>query len=163
MKISSLAHGSSDPSVVIRETVLLAPWFQMRLEAFLADARLKDLGLHVFETTRSPARQDWLYDQGRSRPGKRVTRSRAWESWHQYGVAVDLAFFHDRRWSWEGPWDLVIDVVNDYGFETLSFEKAHIQISAGFSTAEAKTITKSQGIIALWDLMERRLSLYSES
>lgn len=65
--------------------------------------RAKKAGWSValFETYRSPARQNILFSQGRESPGQIVTYTRGWHSWHQYGVAADIALLREDRWSWD--------------------------------------------------------------
>ena len=144
----------------VTDLALVAPWFQVRLEKALSDSRLSGLGLNVFESFRTPERQDFLYAQGRTTPGRKVTSARAWRSYHQYGVAADVVFYKDRKWSWEGPWDLVHEVFESYGFETLDFEKPHVQITASITIDDMQRIYKTSGIITLWEIMERRLKAY---
>lgn len=52
--------------------------------------------------------QNDLYSIGRTKPGKKVTNAKAWESIHNYGLAFDIV--------------LVIDINNDGTFETASFK-----------------------------------------
>ncbi|WP_296944914.1 M15 family metallopeptidase [uncultured Massilia sp.] len=55
----------------------------------------------LLEGYRSPARQDLL-----ARMGSQVTNARAFQSWHQYGLAADCAFWRDGRLviSEKDPW-----------------------------------------------------------
>lgn len=138
-------------------TDLLAPWFEQKLHVLLDHLSSQGYPLAPFETYRSPARQDWLYAQGRSRSGKKVTYAKAWESWHQFSLAVDLVFYVDGKWSWEGPWEKAHKIIEDHGFETLDFEKPHIQITRGLTPQEAYKISKEQGILGVWDIVMRRL------
>ncbi|MGZ3184084.1 MAG: M15 family metallopeptidase [Telluria sp.] len=57
----------------------------------------------LLEGYRSPARQDQLAAQGSS-----VTNARAWQSYHQYGLAADCAFWRDGKLviSEKDPWAL---------------------------------------------------------
>ena len=50
--------------------------------------------LKIFEGYRTPERQHYLFSQGRTRPGRRVTNADAWSSYHQYGVACDFVLFY---------------------------------------------------------------------
>ena len=140
-----------------RDTTLLAPFFQNRLLLALNEAH--DLGypIAIFEAYRSPDRQQYLWEQGRTRPGKKVTFARAGESAHQLCVASDLAFWDGRKWSWDGPWEKVHSVFENFGFETLDFEKAHVQILGGLTMREANKIAKDQSMLALWNVIEMRL------
>ena len=58
------------------------------------------LPIRLFEGWRSPRRQRYLYEQGRTRPGSTVTYARGWESYHQYGLACDFVGFVDGNWTW---------------------------------------------------------------
>jgi len=60
-----------------------------------------DLPFRMFEGFRSPQRQDYLYQQGRSRPGNIITNARPWTSFHQYGLAADFVLFINNKWSWD--------------------------------------------------------------
>ena len=55
----------------------------------------------LLEGYRSPARQDMLAQMGGA-----VTNARAFQSWHQYGLAADCAFWRDGKLviSEKDPW-----------------------------------------------------------
>lgn len=115
---------------------LLRPDFGEKLGALLAACHDEGLPLKVFESIRSPVRQTALYAIGRDRfavdYGRTVTRARAYESAHQYGLAADLVFWVDGKWTWDAPtpgmWDSFDDLAALNGLETLSFEKPHVQL-----------------------------------
>jgi len=74
----------------------------------------KILGAPIFlvEGRRSDARQDWLYEQGRTRPGLIVTHAKAGQSNHQpdstgLGRAFDFAFKAHEPWNEKHPWEKV--------------------------------------------------------
>lgn len=58
----------------------------------------------AFEGYRTPDRQDQLYGQGRTKPGQKVTKARAWESAHQFGLAVDFVPYDDKNPSGKEAW-----------------------------------------------------------
>lgn len=145
------------PETIIRSTSLLAPWFENRLIACVSECNSQGYPIAVYESYRSPVRQDYLYSLGRSRIGKIVTRAQAWQSWHQYGLACDLAFYHERKWSWEGAWDKVLPIFHAKGFKSLDFEKSHVEITGGMMTGDARAIVTRDGIEALWDTVLLRL------
>ena len=68
-----------------------------QFEAFLAAAQpiLAKHGVQaeVISGLRSWAQQAALYAQGRTKPGRIVTKARPGSSWHNYGLAIDLALF----------------------------------------------------------------------
>lgn len=145
------------PETIIRSTSVLAPWFETLLLDALSDANSQGYPIAVFESYRSPIRQNYLYSLGRTIPGKIVTRAQAWQSWHQYGVAADLAFYENRKWSWDGPWEKVLPIFHARGFKSLDFEKSHVEITSGMMTGDARAIVTRHGIANLWDTIKLRL------
>lgn len=124
----------------IADVALLAPAFRTRLASML-DELSRDLPtLRVYETARAPSRQEALYRRGRDPKapdfGRTVTRARAYQSAHQYGLAADLVFRIGDEWSWEEPergaWDRMRLAAARAGLEPLSFERPHVQM-IGFS------------------------------
>jgi peptidoglycan L-alanyl-D-glutamate endopeptidase CwlK len=61
-------------------------------------------GLRTFEE------QDALYQQGRTKSGKKVTNAKAGQSVHNYGFAVDICLIIDGK---TASWDTVKDWDND--------------------------------------------------
>jgi peptidoglycan L-alanyl-D-glutamate endopeptidase CwlK len=81
---------------------LLHPDFSQRLLlAFRIMKEKHGYQMALLEGFRSPARQDLL-----ARMGSQVTNARAFQSWHQYGLAADCAFWRDGRLviSEKDPW-----------------------------------------------------------
>jgi peptidoglycan L-alanyl-D-glutamate endopeptidase CwlK len=81
---------------------LLHPDFSQRL--LLAFKIMKEkygYQMALLEGYRSPARQDLLV-----KLGNQITNARAFQSWHQYGLAADCAFWRDGRLvlSEKDPW-----------------------------------------------------------
>lgn len=81
---------------------LMHPDFSQRL--LLAFKIMKDkhgYEMALLEGYRSPARQDQLAQMGGA-----VTNARAFQSWHQYGLAADCAFWRDGKLviSEKDPW-----------------------------------------------------------
>ena len=60
---------------------------------------------------RSTGEQNDLYAQGRTTAGQVVTGVRGGGSWHNYGAAVDIAFWNDRHtgpsWEEKHPWSRI--------------------------------------------------------
>jgi peptidoglycan L-alanyl-D-glutamate endopeptidase CwlK len=81
---------------------MLHPEFSQRL--LLAFKIMRDkygYEMALLEGYRSPARQDML-----AQLGNQVTNARAFQSWHQYGLAADCAFLRDGKIviSEKDPW-----------------------------------------------------------
>ena len=143
----------ADPTTVNRDLWLLCPKFKERVEAALVRAQDDGYNVEVFEGWRSPQRQDHLYAQGRSKPGKTVTNSQAWGSWHQFGLAVDIAFKVNGKWSWEGAFDKVAPYfLEGMGLEWAGFkgEIGHYQMTKNLRIDQAKDIVKHSGLQRLW-------------
>lgn len=99
------------------------------------------LPFRPFEGFRTPGRQQALFNQ--NRPGKIITKARPWQSYHQYGLAVDFVLFVDRKWSWSTSgqyahaWDRLHQIGRRYGLAPLSWEKPHLQL-AGVELADLR-------------------------
>ncbi|WP_379679189.1 M15 family metallopeptidase [Massilia consociata] len=81
---------------------LLHPDFSQRLLlAFKIMKEKHGYDMALLEGYRSPARQEEL-----ARAGSHVTNARAFQSWHQYGLAADCAFLRDGKLviSEKDPW-----------------------------------------------------------
>lgn len=113
----------------------LHPEARERFGAVLAALDTADLPFRIFEAYRTPQRQAYLYAQGRTRPGKIVTKARAWESYHQYGIAADFVLRIDNTWSWRSDgrwrnaWKDLHTIGRKNGLEPLSWELPHLQIA----------------------------------
>jgi peptidoglycan L-alanyl-D-glutamate endopeptidase CwlK len=81
---------------------LLRPEFSQRLLLVFKIMKEKyGYEMALLEGYRSPARQDMLAGMG-----SQVTNARAFQSWHQYGLAADCAFWRDGKLviSERDPW-----------------------------------------------------------
>jgi peptidoglycan L-alanyl-D-glutamate endopeptidase CwlK len=142
-------------SDISRSTALLFPPFAARVAAGLAEAREAGLALHVFEAWRPAARQAVLYAAGRTTPGPKVTNARPGESWHQYGLAVDLAFGGPGRWTWEGDWPAARAIMVNAGLRSLApYEQAHVEWPTGFPVETARGVVEQHGLLSLWQRIE---------
>lgn len=138
-------------SSINRSLDLLYPRFAQKVTTALDACHKMGYPIQIFEGWRSPARQDWLYAQGRTSAGKIVTKARAWESWHQLSLASDLAFFKDGKWSWDGNWDAVLPCFEEQGLESLRpFETCHVQFTSGLDIKVAVALMRSQGLQRVW-------------
>lgn len=131
---------AAGPAARDADPARLHPAFRSRVLEVVRQLQAEGLPFRIFEAWRSPERQRYLYEQGRTRPGAKVTNAQAWESYHQYGLAADLVLYENGAWSWEtrGPrgawWTRMHAIARAAGLEPLSFEMPHVQL-AGTSTA----------------------------
>lgn len=137
--------------------------FRMRVEAGLAAAQAAGLDVYLFEGLRSAERQAALYAQGRTLRGPIVTRAPPWLSWHQYGVAADLAFGGEGRWNWSGDFAAVAVHMRAAGLEDLSFERPHWQLPlAGVLTLQqARELVATSGSVeSVWQAIDRKRTMH---
>ena len=74
----------------------LHPAIRQSVKAIRKKLHDENIPFEVFEAFRTPTRQQYLYAQGRTRPGAKVTWAGPWCSIHQYGLAVD--FVVKKKW-----------------------------------------------------------------
>lgn len=141
-----------DPNAISlnRDIALLAPFVKDKILEGVALCEKSGFCIGVFEGYRSPERQTELYRRGREIPGSIITRAQSWQSFHQYGLAADMVFRKEGRWTWEGPWDEMRNIFEGIGFETLNFERDHIQLCGSLSWQKAKELFDSGGFPAVW-------------
>lgn len=77
------------PRRKIQDLDRLSPETRVKAQEFLRATRAQGLDVLITETYRTQERQDWLYAQGRTRPGPKVTWTK--KSKHSQGLAFDIA------------------------------------------------------------------------
>lgn len=78
-------------------------------------------------TLRTFAEQDALYAQGRTKPGKKITQAKAGQSYHNYGLALDIVLITDGKAVWDtvkdfdgdrkADWMEIVAIFKKYGWE----------------------------------------------
>ena len=122
----------------------LHPTFRSKVIALQESLSAEMLPFRVFEGFRTPQRQQYLYDQGRTRPGRIVTRARPWTSNHQYGLAADFVLYENGSWSWNTSgenrqrWTRLHELAHAHGLEPLSWELPHLQLK-NLSTSQLQS------------------------
>jgi peptidoglycan L-alanyl-D-glutamate endopeptidase CwlK len=73
-----------------------------KFEPFLQEAELamekEGVMIEVISGLRSYSAQAALYAQGRTKPGRIVTKARPGSSWHNFGLAIDLGLFKQGKY-----------------------------------------------------------------
>lgn len=129
---------------------------------------------HVLRTFKE---QDDLFAQGRSKPGKIVTNARGGESYHNYGLAVDIVELLDldkngafEKASWDlkldadfdgiPDWDEVVAIFKRYGWEWggnwKKPDSPHFQKTFGKSVQELRKMPTSHGYPNIF-LVEKKI------
>ncbi|CAA0105624.1 Peptidoglycan L-alanyl-D-glutamate endopeptidase CwlK [Halioglobus japonicus] len=125
---------SVDPSKRDADLGKLHPVMRQKVEDLLDDLKAAEVPMMVFEAYRPPERQAFLYAKGRTASGGKVTNANAWESFHQYGLAVDMVINEAGYNPWDESeqgkrwWAKYHELAIKNGLEPLSWEKPHIQM-----------------------------------
>ena len=100
--------------------------------------------------TRTYAEQDALYAQGRTKPGPIVTKARGGESYHNFGIAVDVGLFlPDGRYLGESSFyreiGKVVEIYSqlEWGGNWKFVDEPHIQWNTGLTLAEMRERVKT--------------------
>jgi peptidoglycan L-alanyl-D-glutamate endopeptidase CwlK len=115
-------------------------------------------------TLRTFAEQDGLFAQGRTKPGAIVTKAKGGQSYHNYGLAIDIVLLVDKdkngtfeTASWDlktdfdgdgkSDWQEIVAIFKRYGYEwggDWKFVDApHFQKTLGKSIAELQSLHKA--------------------
>ncbi len=96
----------------------LHPAIQMKASVFINTVQ-KDLGikLRVIQGLRTIEDQNAIYAQGRTAPGKIVSNAKGGYSYHNYGLAIDVAEIKGGIVIWETNWRSISTIAKALGFE----------------------------------------------
>ncbi len=125
----------------------------IKLHQWLVNCSIQNIGVRIVQGIRSYKYQDELYAQGRTKPGKIVTKAKGGESWHNFGCAFDFGLLHEGRFvSWDmredlnhdgiSDWLECVDIAKELGFEWGGDweepDYPHFQMTFGLSRQEAR-------------------------
>lgn len=128
-----------------RDLNQLQPMVKQNVDLFLEHCKKQGYKIGISETFRTDERQDYLYEQGRTRPGAIVTKCKGKDkqSYHQWGLAID--FFQDVKGEeYEITFmEEVGRIAESFGFEwggrwTNFKDTPHLQMTFGLSIQELK-------------------------
>lgn len=91
----------------------LVPELKTKLAMFQRACVAAKIDVIITQGYRTPAEQDALYAQGRTKPGKIVTYLRGTgknPSKHCLGKAFDICFLANKKASYSGPWEKVGEI-----------------------------------------------------
>lgn len=125
----------------------LDPRIKFAAKSFLNAAAREGIFLRVTSGLRTFAEQNKLYAQGRTAPGGIVTNARGGDSWHNYGLALDVVEMKDKRTPlWSNPnWDRIGELGKRRGFEWGGdwrgfVDRPHFQKRFGKTISEMKRL-----------------------
>lgn len=96
----------------------LEPSFRIKVDSLLDSIKAAGIPVMIVETRRTIARQQELYNRGRTTPGAIVTKARPGDSAHNYGQAIDICPIKDGRPWWTAPdatWKKMADIGTSFG------------------------------------------------
>lgn len=145
------------------------PTFRAHVESTIADLRREGLNMRVVSGFRSFQEQNALYNQGRNgNPGQVVTNARGGQSWHNYGLAVDMTFLDQNgRITWQTGGDYAplwqrygqLGQANglEWGGSWQDFQDLpHLEFHPGLTAQQAGTLIPAynrNGLEGAWDQM----------
>lgn len=138
---------------------------KLRDEAFEIYEEILKAGVNirVIYTLRTFAEQDALYAQGRTKPGKIITKAKGGLSMHNYGLAIDFAILKDGK---QVLWDLKVDLDKDgksdwmevvtifkqygwtWGGDWKFFDAPHFEKSFGYSVRQLLNLYNAKKVDA---------------
>jgi peptidoglycan LD-endopeptidase CwlK len=118
--------------VSIDRIYLLHPLLRESAMVILKECYAAKVWVRYTFTLRTIAEQNAIYAQGRNgNPGKIVTKAKGGLSWHNYGMAIDIALLVDKNndgkseaVSWDQTLDMDGDKISDFN-EVARIFKAH--------------------------------------
>lgn len=131
----------------------LHPVLREKITSLIYKSREKGLSIRIISGYRSFAEQDLLYKRGS------VTKARGGQSYHNYGLAVDVALIDKNgkiSWNPHLPWDEVGKIGETIGlkwggrFRTL-VDKGHFALEPEIPLRELKKIYEAGGLKKVWD------------
>jgi hypothetical protein len=128
---------SAAPTTAVRDLDGVAPALQAKVQRVI-DRMRQEYGhdVTVVEATRSQERQDYLFAQGRTRPGPVVTWTR--DSAHTHGNAVDVVV--DGSWDNPAGFARLQRIAREEGLRTLGMrDPGHLELAT--ESVGARTVT----------------------
>ena len=125
----------------------LHPTVRAKVQQFIQKCDEAGIDLLVTSTYRDHESQAELYAQGRTKPGKIVTKAKPGQSWHNWKVAVDVVPLRNGKpvWGTAGAdgelWQKVGEIGESVGLEWAGRwktfkEYAHFQYTGGLTLAD---------------------------
>lgn len=118
-----------------------------RATEFLTQCKIQNIDVLITSTYRDYESQNALYAQGRTTPGKVVTRAKGGESYHNFRCAFDIVPIVNGKPSWDNAdpiWDKLGNIGSLVGLEWagnwVKFkEYPHFQYTGGLSLAQLRS------------------------
>ena len=127
----------------------LHPKIRTKVREFIKDAEKQGIVLRITSGFRTWEEQNKLFAQGRTAGGKRVTNARGGQSWHNYGLAIDVVQMVAGVPQWRADWVKIGEIGEKHGFEWGGrwkfVDKPHFQMRFGLTIAQAQAKHRDKG------------------
>lgn len=114
-----------------------------------------NISIRIVQGLRTFAEQQALYEQGRTKPGNKVTNSKAGQSYHCYGLALDFSLLIDGKISWDTRSDADKDGEADWMEVVDAFEGLQYVWGGRFSTIKDNPHLEKHNNIHWKELLRR--------
>lgn len=120
----------------------LLPVVAAKAQAFLAACHAQGIDVLVTSTYRDHESQNALYAQGRTTPGKRVTKAKGGQSWHNHRCAFDFVPIVNGKAMWDDLRTfrrcgaIAIEVGLEWGGNWANVDMPHCQYTGGLTLAD---------------------------
>lgn len=137
------------------------PGLADKVRTMASQLETEGIDIRVTQSLRPMAEQEALYAQGRTAPGDVVTNARAGYSWHNFGLAVDVAPLTPQGPDWNVAhpvWGRIVAIGTSLGLmagaEWRTFpDWPHFQLTGRFPVTpsnEARGLLLSGGTQSVW-------------
>ncbi len=127
-----------------RQICRLHPLIQDRARVFMMKASEQGLQLAVTSGFRNFEEQRELYMRGRVTLGSIVTNADAGESWHNFGLAIDVVEIVGGQLDWDCNWNKIAQIGKSLGFKWGGWkclkDKPHFEEDFGYSLRDARQL-----------------------
>lgn len=138
------------------------PELARRVRELIQRMSNRGLTLEVVQGFRSFEYQKALYEQGRTRKGPVVTNARAGQSFHNYGLAVDLCPFRAGKPDWDNA--KAFDTIGaeakrlglEWGGTWRNPDRPHVEISP-LPASLCLSLYQRGGLPLVWSEVERKV------
>jgi hypothetical protein len=127
-------------AISIQRITTLHPLIRDTFTKFIQAAESElNITLRVTHALRTIAEQNALYAQGRTTAGKIVTNAKGGQSFHNFGLAIDVVELVGKTVNWNFDYSKLKPIADRFGIEwggTWKFvDKPHFQITFGYDKA----------------------------
>ena len=138
--------------ITVKRIQTIHPTLADELAEIYLEIRERGVNVRFSQVYRTFEEQDKLFAKGRTAPGRKVTNARGGQSYHNYGMAVDIVLLTPGGGvSWDrtldqdldnvSDWDEIVFVFKHYGWKwggdwTSFKDYPHFEKTFGFTTSE---------------------------